>query len=447
MIACKLSASHNIPEAYFEQFNNIVRFAYNYRKKACLKENKTVSLSDIEKVVKDTMQHKALMDASLIKMAVNKSKSMAIHKDLVFAKKAFLALKNFRFRKDHNTPDDLEKAQKDYQTKKNNTLLLRGSSVDSYGNRKAQLCLERNVILFKPDKDHHFEINVENDRRIPQLRLLQHLCEQGLTSFTLEITRHSVSILYDETILPKKEGIRKKDRILAIDMNPNQIGVVVKNSKGVVFHEEIIDPTQLNLKTLQNKNKKLHETAEMAMLVIRLAKHYQCGTIAYEDLNIESKDHGKGRYFNRLCNNAWNRRRFIQILNKHACLNTIKTLAIQPAYSSFVGCLMHEDFDAIAAALEIHRRAIAFLQDQRYAWFPQGDPLSHLTPRWKEKLSEARITLKSWNHLYRFIKESRLSYRILFSPKANFVGSSFRLQSHTSLVTRHVLFIDRFVKI
>jgi hypothetical protein len=444
MIACKLKANHIIPDAYFEQFNNIVRFAYNYRKKIH-KAEKSLSLSTLEQIVKDNMHHKDLMDTSLIKLAVNKSKSMDIEKNIIFAKKEFKALKYFNQRKEHNTLEDRLQAQKAYYIKKNNTILLRGSSLDYHGNRKAKLDLERNMIIFKASKEHHFEIRIENDRRLPQLKLLQHLCEKGLTFFTLEITRNSVSVIYDENILPKKKGKIRKDRILALDMNPNQLGILIKNTQDHVFHKEILDLTQLNLKTLKNKNKKLHETAEIAMHVIRLAKHYQCGTIAHEDLNIKAKNFGKGRYFNRLCNNAWNRTRFLEILCKHACLNGLEFLAIKPAYSSFVGCLMHQEFDAIAAAMEIHRRASNQLQKGQYCLFPEDQPSHHAT-RWKDKLGERMITI-SWKQLYSFCKESRLSYRILFSPKKPFEGSSFSLKSSTSLTTRHVLSLDSFVNV
>lgn len=414
MQAIKLSCSHHIPQTYFNQFNAIVRSAHNR-----FLEDDSRSLSEVEKLIK-TM-NLPLMDASFIKMAVNKAKSLPKEK-IIFARKQFRKLKYHKIDK------------QDYLKAKNSTILLRGSKADNNGNRKAQLDLANNQILFKPAKGISFPIQVNNDRRLKQLKQLQSLCESGTQGFTLEIGHDHVSIIFDESVFAIKQKQLKHDRVLAIDMNPNYIGLVIKN-QFITFHKEIIDLRELN--KVNNKHKKLHETAHIALRLIELAIHYQCSVIAYEQLEIKTKDHGKGRRYNKLVNNSWNRAKFIQILNKHCVLNGIKALPIHAAYSSFIGCMMYpDDIDSIAAAIEIHRRAMDYIKSFTYKIFPEME-LSDLTTRWKEMLN-CEISSLTWKELYvEWKSQPGLSYRLLFDNRA--VEFSFSLRSDKSMIKCHVL--------
>ncbi len=65
-----------------------------------------------------------------------------------------------------------------------------------------------------------------------------------------------------------------------------------------------------------NTNKKKHEDHEIAKRLIEIAKHYQCEYFAYEKLNIKSNDKGKGKQFNKSCNNDWRRKRLTESINK-----------------------------------------------------------------------------------------------------------------------------------
>ena len=67
-------------------------------------------------------------------------------------------------------------------------------------------------------------------------------------------------------------------------------------------------------------NKRNYEISDIAYKLERIAKHYQCENFVMEDLTIPSKDNGKGKRFNRLCNRQWCRNRFCNILKK-LCVN------------------------------------------------------------------------------------------------------------------------------
>lgn len=416
MISYKLTASHSIPEDYFRQFNSVVRFAHNR-----WIEGKVVT--EIERDCK-SMQGIDLLDASFIKMAVNKAKSLKDKEKVVFGSRTLFQKLKFK-KTTHKT---------EWQQKRNRSILLRGSSCDAGGNRKATLDLANQKIIFKPRRGLSYEICLQNDRRLGALRRLQDLCEDGKACFSIEICRKDVIVVFDEAVLAEASTRKPiKNRILSFDMNPNYIGLVVADDKSQV-HKEIIDLSVLN--KIENKNKKLHESCEIASRIVALARHYRVDLIAFEQLSMWSKDHKKGKRFNKLVNNAWNRTRFQANLIKKCNLLCIKYKELPAAYSSFVGCLTHpQEYDSIAAALELSRRARQFLANQSLALFPEVN-LAAITTRWKEMLGE-QIDVFSWKQLYDwFKKQPKLSYRRLFAAK-NFGGVSDRLKSWTSGVTCH----------
>jgi IS605 OrfB family transposase len=263
--------------------------------------------------------------------------------------------------------------------------------------------------------------------------LLQHKCELHEACFSLEITRNSVHIIYDETIIKDnyKQVTAIKDRVLALDLNPNYIGLVVLN-KNTVLHKEIIDLTDLNKNSTTNKKK--HWILETSKHVAEIAKHFRAN-IAIENLNIKSKDHKKGRKFNRLVNNIWLRNAFINNLKKRANILNIKCLEIYCAYSSFVGQMLnYTEYDSIAAAIEIGNRAIQALNKRKYEVLPKRLDLSQLPNQWKEVVVANGI--KSWLEFYTFVKNLKSSYRVLFS-RDTYTGVSFDLLTCNSCIKIH----------
>ena len=145
---------------------------------------------------------------------------------------------------------------------------------------------------------------------------------------------------------------------MAIDLNPNYIGVAVRHGKSII-HKEIIGLKELNKQTT---NKKIHEDHEIAKRLVGIAEHYRCEYFAHEKLDIESKEHNKGRRFNRLVNNDWRRKRIVGNMTKRCNILGIKVQPILPQYSSFIGQVQHEDeYDSVAAAIELSRRCHLFV--------------------------------------------------------------------------------------
>ena len=418
MISYKLTASHSIPEDYFRQFNNVVRFAHNR-----WIEGKMVT--EIERDCK-SMKNIDLLDASFVKMAVNSAKSLKTKEKVVFGSR-FLFNK-FKYKKTENKTE--------WHQKRNSSIYLRGSSCDQNGNRKAALDLANQKIIFKPRRGLSYEICLQNDRRLGALRRLQDLCEDKKACFSLEILRNEVIVIFDEAVLASASTRKPiKNRILSFDMNPNYIGLVVCDNQ-TIRYKEIIDLTELN--KITNKNKKLHETCEINSRIVALARHHRVELIAFEDLNMRTKDHKKGKKYNKLLNNSWNRTKLVQNLIKKCNINGLKYKEIPAFYSSFVGCLTQpEEYDSIAAAMELSRRARQFITNQSVTNFPEVD-LKAIATRWKEMLG-FEIDAVSWKSMYDwFKKRTKLSYRKLFRPQS-FAGVSLRLKSVTSGVVCHLI--------
>ena len=140
--------------------------------------------------------------------------------------------------------------------------------------------------------------------------------------------------------------------------------------------------------------------------------HYKCIEIGLEELTMGATDNGKGTWFNKLCNNEWNRTDFQWIIKKLSDKHHIACKLVNCAYSSYIGNILHVELpDPCAAAWEIARRArhqyIAGL-----CMYPEVDFTNMATlDRWKNtKVDFAKV--KTWKDLCKQIKNLGLKYRV-----------------------------------
>jgi len=415
---------------YIREYSNVVRYSYNR-----FQENPKYKLSNVEDIVKAKMNNLRYMDASLIKIAVKKAHSIK-HEKIIFGGKGLF------FRRVKNLI-----SKEEYQSERQVPILLRGSSSDTNGNRKAKLnIIEDNSITLKLNRDTHIMVQLPKLRKKQkdELSLLQSLCEKNESPFSLEVTNKRISIIFDEAILSSKEERSYiNNRILSFDMNPNYIGVSVIDWKSEeeksIIYKEIIDLTELNKMKDGDKatNKRTYETAIVSKRIVSLAEHYRADSIGFEALNIKSKQHNKGRRFNRLVNNQWNRSKFITNLKKRCNIAKIKFYGVFPQYSSFIGQVNNEnDFDMIAAAIELSRRTFKFKNKLENVIYPVFNADS-LSSRWKNLIANQSKHIKSWVDLFTLNKsQPESSYRLLFD-KSKFIGSSFSIMSYKSKIIFH----------
>ena len=277
---------------------------------------------------------------------------------------------------------------------------------------------------------------------------------------TFNIDQEYVRISFDESkVFGKKELKQKKNRVLAIDLNPNYIGwsvadwkserdfEVVKtgcysfkslNDKQFALkltkkqREELSKEERLALtskaktKNIYFNNKRNHEMIEVAKDICNIAKSCQCEMIAVEDLNIKSQDRNKGKKLNRLCNSFFIRNAFINNLNKRCNITGIKFLKVIPAYSSFIGNLLYRSLnlpDPILASIELGRRGYEF--NAQYIEKTKEKSKTIVQPSLKKfddliskSLEEFGIkeNFKDLIDLYyMFQKDSKMMYRVPFA--------------------------------
>ena len=169
-------------------------------------------------------------------------------------------------------------------------------------------------------------------------------------------------------------------------------------------------------------------------------KHYRCSIFSIEDLNIKTKDLNKGKKFNRLINNSWNRQLLINNLNKWCNIYNVQFLKVKPDYSSFIGNLVYRYLklpDMILSSIQISRRGYYFyhqyiLKDQEVK---KNIVFIQLTDRVKnlicQSLEELSINCQKWYSLldlYNFLKKSKCKYRFPLIYSESFQSNLLKFQ-------------------
>jgi hypothetical protein len=415
MLTIKLPIINEIDVTqYQKQYTNIVHYAYK-------RYQEGLTLSEVEQSVKDTMNNIELMDASLIKAACDKAKSLTKKEKVIFGGK-----KNW-----YNYIKGLI-TKEEFQAKRLEPIVVRGSKQDNKGNRKFALNIRQNQIIFKPKKGIKIVAEFPKTKQDDIIKIIQQKGELKEKGYTIGLSNTHVWITYDETILCDKRYNPKRGRIAAVDLNPNYIALVVRDHDNIMYKEIIGFEKLNNCKT----NKKKHEDFETCKRLVEVAKHYNCEYFVYEKLDIKSSDQGKGRRLNKLCNNNWRRRRQVNNIVKRCNVIGIKTQGVIAQYSSFVGQIDNsDDYDSIAAAIELSRRGSLYIRKYHYKEDIEikgkvirvKEKLSkNLADRWKKTLNIKNIS--TYLDLYNEIKKRKYSYRNLFQ----FDWFSFRLKSRKS---------------
>jgi IS605 OrfB family transposase len=290
----------------------------------------------------------------------------------------------------------------DYQNSRLMPLYVVGEASKS-GNRKFKLDIYNNKIIFKADRNNHLEINLPNLRKnySKKLQILQQMAENKATTFTVSMATDWISLSFEELPIKQING----DNLLSLDLNPNYIGLAIRDRKSNIIHTKMYD-----ISHLKDANKQKYELSIISNEIMDLCEKFKCGNIAIEDLSISSKDHNKGKNFNRAVNNKWNRRDFIGFLKRKAKLFGIKLYEINPAYSSIIGNLLNRKFvDCVASAVEIGRRTMEIcVKKQRDSFYPAVPTKEFLS----RQMDVTGWNFSDWRSLSTCLKNSKLRYRI-----------------------------------
>ena len=309
-------------------------------------------------------------------------------------------------------------------------------------NRFFHLEQDLNSIVFKPNKETKIQLNLIGvGNRISILKKLYQKQENKEIKIGYKLDLNYVYICFEETDIQKFETKQIKNRVLGIDLNPNYIGWSIVDWKSEsefnVIKSGVYSIKELNDKDfdLKNKhidssskeriylsNKRNYETLQIIKNIINKAIYYKCQIVSMEDLKINSDDKNKGKKFNKLVNNLWNRNALVNNLQKRCNIFNIKLLKVKPEYSSFIGNFLYRSLnlpDMILASIELSRRAYEYynqyiVKTKEIKKNIVRPNLTEFRELYLKSLEEFKLQpiYKDLIELYYEFKKSKLKYRL-----------------------------------
>ena len=309
------------------------------------------------------------------------------------------------------------------------------------GNRLFDFYFDENEIVFKLSREDHriLKFKTPHKKIRNNLTRLQELIDNKQITITVSLTKSDIFLTFDETkITDCNFKNLKTNRVLGIDMNPNYIGMSVlefdENNEFKILEKKVFDLSKLTVKSGKSSsdkkskylvNKLRFETIQIAHDICNLVNYWKCSKVVIEDLSIKSSDKKQGKYFNRLCNNVWNRNLFVNKLKSLSLLCNFSLVEVNPCYSSFIGNIMYGNKttpDMVASSIEIARRGFKKFEK---SWFYPSIRDEGIGERWKQTLSG----FDTWKSAFQEIKKSKVKYRFLLQDYVqNAVFSKFYSQ-------------------
>ena len=414
----------NLIEEYRKQYSSVLHYAYNRRYENISEKDTEHQISSLNNItlIKSYLKRCAVKNATqLIKDGDNKQ--------LIFGGK-----KNFIDR----CKGKITKYE--FLDKRLSKLFIIGEA-NQHGNRMVAINEDLQSFTFKPTIKDKIILTVDGRYKKYKsiLNKLYYLQQDKEISITYQLDNKYVYLTYDEELLEQHIDYKAvKNRVFAIDLNPNYVGWSVvdwKNSKefdvvksGVISIKDINDiDFGLKGKSSESKerihinNKRIFETYEISKLLVNTAKYYRCEVFGLEELNIKSKDSTKGNHYNKLVNNVWNRNKLVNNIKKRCNIYSIRVMLVKPNYSSFVGNFLFRDLklpDMTLASIEIGRRCYEFKSqyiDKKYKKKNIILPdVNDFNDRYVKSLEEFNIPveIKDLVKIYYFLKNAKSRYRV-----------------------------------
>ena len=296
---------------------------------------------------------------------------------------------------------------------------------------------DKTEILFKPDKNNHIKLNLKDigRNRMKMLSIIKELQFTKTVPITYSLDTEYVYIAVDNSVFEKHKYRIIKNRVIAIDINPEFIGWSVTdwfNTGYKLIASGLISIQPLNnrhnalsissddKKSLYFNNKRKHEIIHVAKQLFMLCKHYRCETFAMEDLDMKSKTVGNKRV-NRLINNLWCRNLLTHQIKKHILCSPTTFVSVQPQYSSIIGNIVYRNErlpDPVLASIEIGRRGFEY--GAQYIYKRRQIKKTVILPDFNSVKTRVFLSLeemgicghvKSWLELFSAVKKSGVKYR------------------------------------
>ena len=310
------------------------------------------------------------------------------------------------------------------------------------GNRKFHIEQDLENISFKPNRKLNINLQLIGvNKRKQILSKLYQKQQRKEIKIAYKLDLEYIYVIFEETDIYNYETKFIKNRVLALDLNPNYIGWSIVDWKSEsefdVIKSGVYSIKKLNDRDFYLKNKgyssesyerkyisdkRNFETLQIVKNIVNKSIYYKCQLISIEDLSIKSSDKELGKKFNKLVNNSWCRTTFVNNLTKRCNIHNIKLLKVKPEYSSFIGNFLYRSLnlpDMVLASIELGRRGYEFYNQyisktkdiKKNIVRPN---LSMFNKLYLKSLEEFNLqpTYKDLIELYYFFKKSKLKYRL-----------------------------------
>ena len=409
---------------YRKQYSSVLHYAYNRRYEGIGEKETEHQLNSLNNI------H---LIKSYLKRCASKHATQLIKTD--DKKRVFGGKKNFIDRCKEKI------SRYEFLKKRLSNLYIIGEA-NYHGNRFVTINADLNSFTFRPTRKDKIILNINGryKKYKSTLNKLYHLQQDKQIPITYELDNEYVYLTYEEGLVEQHiEYQSVKNRIFAIDLNPNYVGWSVvdwKNSKefdvvksGVISIKELNDidfclkgKSSNSKERIYINNKRTFETYEISKLFVDIARYYKCEVFGLEELNIKSKDTTKGKHYNKLVNNVWNRTKLVNNIKKRCNIYSIRVMLAKPNYSSFVGNFLFRDLnlpDMTLASIEIGRRCYEF--KIQYIDKTKNKRKNIILPdvndfkdRYVKSLEEFNIPgeIKDLVKIYNFLKNAKSRYRV-----------------------------------
>ena len=358
----------NIISNYRKQFSNTLRYCYNRRMEGLSEkiiEKQRTELNNIS-LIKSYLTRSAVKNATQLLTKDRNNK-------LIFGGKS-----NFIKRCQNKI------TKEEFLNNRLSKLYVIGEA-NQHGNRMIRINNDLTSFTFKPQQGTNINLEIAGGykRYKKILNRLYQLQELKEIPITYQLDNQYIYISFDEKAI-NSNFIRKdkpiKNRIFSIDLNPNYVGWSVTDWKssseykviktGVISIKDINDydnslkkASSSDKRKIYINNKRTNEIYEISKLLVNTALHYKSETFCLETLYIKSEDKSKGRRYNKLVNNQWNRNKLINNIKKRCNIYQLEFQEVKANYSSFIGNFLYRDGvnpDMVLSSIEISRRGYEF---------------------------------------------------------------------------------------
>ncbi len=414
--------SLNIIQNYMRQYSSVQHFVYN-------RINDGKSQKDIKQQIK-TLNNINLLDSWFIQCSFYDIPKVD--------KVIFGGKKNYFQRLKNNI------SKEEFKLKRLSFIYSIGEVVNKSvkGNRKFHIEQDLENIIFKPNKSTKINLKLIGlNKRKQILSKLYQKQERKEIKIAYKLDLEYIYVIFEENDVYNYETKFIKNRVLALDLNPNYIGWSIVDWKSEsefdVIKSGVYSIKKLNDKDFNLKNKgystdskerkyisdkRNFESIQIVKNIVNKSIYYKCQIISIEDLSIKSSDKELGKRFNKLVNNSWCRNAFVNNLTKRCNIHNIKLLKVKPDYSSFIGNFLYRSLhlpDMVLASIEIGRRGYEFYNQyisktkeiKKNIVRPN---LSMFNKLYLKSLEEFKLQpiYKDLIELYYFFKKSKLKYRL-----------------------------------